>query len=98
MTHISNLIETPQTLNASIALLNNNIKFIRCQDSKTVIWEKNEEHYIFNDLPYNIYQILKDALLSDKQAIFALDTFFSYILNENRKVELYTYFFYSDLI
>lgn len=86
-----------QALAAGLALTDNNIEFVGCIDTKTVIWMQNGHAHRFKDLPAELYGKLRDAYRSDKEAVKAMSIFFPKVHDEKRFVELYTYYVYGDL-
>lgn len=86
-----------QALAAGLALTDNNIEFVGCRDTKTVIWMQNGHAHNFKDIPGELFGKLRDAFKSDAEAVKVLKIFFPTIYDETRLVELYTYYVYGDL-
>lgn len=88
---------TDQQLAAGLALNDNNIEFIGNKTTQKVIWLRNGNAHAFKNLPGTIYSKLRDAYLSDKEAVRAIQLFYPNLIDEHTQVELYTYYVWGDL-
>ena len=80
-----------------MALDDNNIEFVGCKETKTVIWMQNGRSRPFHLLPSKEYNMLKELFLSDQEAVKAFcKTYPKHEHNLKRLVEIYTCYMYGQ--
>lgn len=82
---------------AGLSLSDNNIEIIGVRETQTVVFSQNGRIKPFKSFTSKIYNQLKAALFNDKMALVVLETYYPNVVDETRKVELYTYFMYGDV-
>jgi DNA-binding CsgD family transcriptional regulator len=85
---------TPSEQIAGVMPNDSNIEFIGIRKTKEVLWLQNGSNHYFKDLPTKFYDLLKSAYQADDKAV---DYISSLTDNEQRQVEIYTYYMYGEV-
>lgn len=90
----TNYKPTEQQIIAGLAIKDNNIEFVAGKNRTTLFIQNGVTHH-FKEIPGFIYRKLKNAFLKDEACQKAFNTFFPNLIDETKKVALYTYYLWG---